>query len=500
MKRSAIIVLDTGTTSMRGILFGRGGGNLGMRQVDNAPEYCSDGRVEQDASTWGRALALILSALADTAKAKDVKVEAIALTSQRSSVLPVDKEGIPLHRTIMWQDTRTEGICASLAGLNGLVYSRTGLRISPVFSAAKMRWFRDFLPSIYAGTHKMLGIQDYLLHLLTGRFCTDRSLASRTNLFNLDTLDWDQELVDAFGVERRLLCDLIDPGARAGGLRDSVASASGLAGGIPVFSCGGDQQCAALGMGLLDGAEAVVNTGTGSYVLGCSPIPVRDPAMGISCNVAAVPGTYIVEAAILAGGAAYRWFRDRFYGKAEGEDSFGEINAEVQASPPGSRGVLLMPNFRGAGAPRWNPMAKGYFYGLGLATSRGDMARSILEGIAFSMKEGFDLMEAVSGKKSRLIAAGGLAKFDEFVRILADVFGLPVELAVESESTALGAWIRASRSLGWHGSEAEAFSAALGSAPRRSFEPDPERMPAYRLAMERRARLDKAVSLVEDRS
>ncbi|HTX74203.1 MAG TPA: FGGY-family carbohydrate kinase [Rectinemataceae bacterium] len=469
MKRG-LVSLDLGTTSMRAILFDKEGRALGAAGRPTAPLHYSDGRVEQDPALWRSALPEILAGCAELARSMEVEIVALALTSQRSSVIPVDARGEPLSAAIMWQDQRTESLCRELADSTAFVYGRTGLRIGPVFSAIKMTWFRRNEPSIYAACHKMLGIHDYVLHLLTGRFVTDRSLASRTNLFNLQSGAWDPELIELFGLDGRLLCDLVDPGSVVGGLGPAMAEVTGLAEGIPVISAGGDQQCAALGLGLLSPGHMVANTGTGSYIIGLAAQPVFDPGMRLSCNVSAIAGRYIVEAGVLSSGSLYAWFRDRFYtggdasaGPELGAGGFDLINEEAAQSPPGANGVILLPHFKGAGSPHWNPSASGIFFGLNLGTKRGDMARAVLEGIAAEMAQSIELIESLTGPARELRVAGGLTNFPLYNRIQADMYRRSVLRSADPEATARGAWISAVVALGLYPDHAAAQSALSGT-------------------------------------
>jgi sugar (pentulose or hexulose) kinase len=178
-------------------------------------------------------------------------VTCIAVTAQRSSLIAVDGQGRPLHPAILWQDSRCTALAQAMAEHDALVYGKTGLKISPVFSAIKMAWLRRERPALWAATHKLLGVQDWVLFGLTGRYVTDHSLASRTNLLDLRTRTWDPQLLDLFGVPPSMLCELVAPGATVGGLLPGLAAHTGLPAGLPVVSAGGDQQCAALGLGLL---------------------------------------------------------------------------------------------------------------------------------------------------------------------------------------------------------------------------------------------------------
>lgn len=509
--KDCIIAVDTGTTSMRGILFSPEGRILHISQIQNPPSYLPGGLVEQATNSWKRALPAVLAETTTAAREQGLRVAALSLSSNRSVVIPVDEAGQPLHPAIMWQDLRTEGLCKMLAEHAPEVYARSGLPITSVFSAVKMRWLRDHQPEIFARTAKFIGVQDYLTHLLTGDFVTDRSMASRTNLYNLENREWDSVLLGIFGLPASKLCRLINPGETAGVLATGMANATGLEPGIPVISAGGDQQCAALGMGLLGTQDVVANTGTGSYVISLTDKPLHDAKMRLFCNVSAIPGKFVVEATIPASGVVYRWFAENFYDSSNtssntGTEAFSRVNAEVEATPPGAEGVVLLPHFTGAGAPRWNSQASGAFYGISLSTSRGHLARAVLEGIAAEMSENLSLMEELTGPKERVYISGGLTRFSGFNHILADMFGKPVYVAQDAEATATGAWMNAAVHLGHYSTFALAHEAASHPAVNRasaspqagsqcnSFDPDPTRLGIYQELLARRARLYDALA------
>jgi len=496
-QKAAIIALDTGTTSMRAVVFNELGQVRHIARRYNPPQYYPDGRVEQNPESWKRCLFELLTEVRAWADAQKMHIVALSLTSQRSSVIPLDREGRPLHNAIMWQDIRTDPLCASMKQVESEVYRRSGLRITSVFSAIKMLWFKNERPDIYRKTWKMAGIQDYLIYLLTGRLVTDRSLASRTTLFDLGRREWSKELIALYGLDSSLLCDLIEPGSVAGHLSRDAAEACGLPTGLPIISAGGDQQCAALGLGLLKTDTIVVNTGTGAYAIGLSKKPVHDAGMRIYCNVSAIPSLYITEAPMLTAGVVYRWFRDQFYPPTwPHEESFTQINQEIASSPPGAHGVILLPHFKGAAAPYWNPKAKGHFLNLDLATTRADMARAILEGIALDLAENVALLEEIEGPARHLLVSGGLAALDEFVQICADCFAKPVEKSHDYESTALGAWISAVVQVGFYGSFMEAYARAIDGSETKIVAPDDLRTAVYRSLHMTRKRLYLALAAV----
>ena len=477
---NGIITVDIGTTSMRAILYDTDGRPLHIDQRENIPQFFDDGRVEQDPAAWQTIIGAVLGSCAQAATANGVTPLGVALTAQRSSVIPVDREGTPLHPAIMWQDRRCAALAQAMDEYNPLVYGKTGLKISPVFSALKMTWLRRNRPDVWRKTYKMIGIQDWVVYLLTGRFVTDQTFGSRTNLLDLETRSWDPELLSLFEVDPGMLCDLLEPGAVVGALTTAIAQSTGLTAGLPVVSAGGDQQCAALGLGLFAGGRAVSNTGTGSYLIGHTDRPALDERMRLSCNVSAVPGAYIVEAAVLTSGTIYRWFAESIFGSQNDPGGpFAAINAAAQEAPAGCNGLLLLPHFKGCGSPYWDPDAKGVFFNLTLSTSRGEMARAILEGIAAEMRESLELIEKLCGAIASVTVSGGLTRADLFNQIQSDVFERTVIRLKNDEATSLGAWIAGAVALGVEERHDAAFARINDATAARYYRPDPTLQPIY---------------------
>jgi len=495
----AIITVDVGTTSMRAILYDADGRLIEVSQHENMPDSFPDGRVEQNAGVWPSILLTTLQHCALAAKRHGYVPAGIAVTAQRSSVIPVDASGTPLHPAIMWQDRRTAALAQAMNGDNARVYQTTGLKISPVFSALKMTWLRQNRPDIWNRTHKLIGIQDWVLYLLTGRFVTDHTFGSRTNLFNLQTRDWEPALLTLFGVEPHMLCELVPPGSIVGGLTQDMARATGLEQGLPIISAGGDQQCAALGLGLFAGDRAVTNTGTGSYLIAHSDRPVFDPRMRVACNVAALPGAYIVEAAVLTSGTIYRWFNESLGTSDSTAGSFETLNAEAAQAPAGANGLLLLPHFKGSGAPYWDPESKGVFFNVTLNTTRGEMARAILEGIAVEMKGSLELLESLCGPVHLLAVSGGLTKSDLFNQIQSDIFERPIARFANNEATSLGAWIAGAVAVGLHADHAQAFTRATQGDLTRHYAPDRANQTLYERQCRRSRALYEALATPEFR-
>lgn len=259
-----LIVIDVGGSSMRGSLFDLHGRVLKSRQIHYTPEFSEPGCSEQDPQIWVHGLEDILRYLGTDSTAP---VSCIAITSARSSVIPVDKNGRHLSSAIMWQDRRSTQIVEEFHDMNKLIYDTTGIRWSTMVSASKILWIRRHDPELYRNTRYFLGIQDFLVQKLTGIFVTDHSFGSRTALMDISQRCWSDELLRLYAIDREKLCQLVTPGTVCGMLRSSFAKRVGIPAGIPIVSAGGDQQCAALGQGVFSLKNMLISTGTGAYLI-----------------------------------------------------------------------------------------------------------------------------------------------------------------------------------------------------------------------------------------
>jgi glycerol kinase len=494
VERATFLTIDIGSSSMRATLHDRNGTVLHKCRRNTVPDYKSGGvRVELDANVFTDKLLSLLKEAAAFCHQEHISILALSVTSQRSSVVPVNNQGEPLSPFIMWHDKRTLAICRELKPYEDFVYEMTGLRVSPVFSAVKMTWIRREQPDVYRETAKMLGIHDLALYTLCGRFVTDHSLASNTNLLNLKTRKWDQELLDIFSVDRSHLCDLVPAGSICGRTTRELQRRTGIKEDTPIVTAGGDQQCAALGLGVTSVGKLKCTTGTGSYLIAHVDSPVIDDKKRFLCKIGSIPGSYNLEAGMLTTGTVYRWFLEQFYGRTSGDAQIEEVNQEVLSSPPGANGTLMLPYFEGSGAPYWNPKDTGIFYGLKLSTKRADMARAVLEGIVLGMEENVRLFKERLGSISQICISGGMTKFDAYNQLQADIYGSEVALYANRESTSLGAWISAAVACGLYGSHEEAFRKVQPEGSEKIFSPVSEMHHFYAGINQRRYRLYQAM-------
>lgn len=476
-----ILIVDTGTTSMRISVIDTLGKVIKMFSEHHPPKYYADGRVEHDGQSYISSLEKLLSDSSNYVNQKNYSIIGIALTSFRSAVIPVDKKGSPLHPIIMWQDKRTDELIDSYTPYLDIINSKTGALISSLFSSLKMKWIRENIPEVYANTYKLVGVQDFMIHHLTGVFATDYSLAGRTSLLNIHSLQWDKELLTLYNVEEDKLCDLILPGSLVGTLKKDVALRLGLPNGIPIISSGGDQQCAALGAGLLDEKRVIANTGTGSYVVGLTRTPSIDPKRRVFCTPSAIAGLYHLEGGMISTGSVYRWFKELLSIDASSSVDFASLDAEVALSPPGATGVIVLPHFKGSGSPYWNSDAKGKIENLTLSTTRGDVARAILESIALEIKENVEIFEELTSPPIKEVrASGGMAKSAIFNQIQADILQKEVIQPQNIETTSLGAWMNAVVALGEYSNQDKAYNAATSQSEEHHFTPNKELFTLYK--------------------
>jgi len=279
------------------------------------------------------------------------------------------------------------------------IYDITGLRVDPYFTLPKLLWLKKNKTEIYNNSYIFLSVQDYIIHYLTGKFKTDWTQASRTMLFNIDKLKWDKDFIKSVGIDFTKLPEAVPPGSIIGFVNQVVSEELNLPKGIPVIAAGGDQQCAAIGLGVIKAGVVEVNTGTGSFVLTNSDKPVKDIDQRLICSASSIAGKWVLEAGIFTTGSIYRWFRDNF-GEIEmetqresGIDAYKIMNSEAAKEPLGANGLLLIPHFAASAAPYWNPEAKGILFGLSLGHKRSSIVRAILEGIAFEIQKNISIME-----------------------------------------------------------------------------------------------------------
>lgn len=460
-----ILALDQGTTSSRAIVFDDRGTLVASAQQEFTQHYPAHGQVEHNPEEiWESQLATARLAIR-RAKCKLADIAAIGITNQRETTILWDrKTGNPVgpnRRAIVWQDRRTAAICDELkrAGHEDLVRQRTGLLIDPYFSATKIRWMLDHADS-RTGTRVRLKktslrkraedgeiafgtVDSWLIWNLTGGevHATDITNASRTLLFNIHTLDWDDDLLDLFGVPRAVLPNVVPSSGvigetEPGLLSDARRTRDDIA--IPIAGVAGDQQAALFGQACFEPGMAKNTYGTGSFIVLNTGEEARlgDGVLTtIGWQLEGQQPVYAQEASIFITGAAVQWLLDGL--------GLIKTSAEVEDlanSVKDNGGVYFVPALTGLGAPHWDPYARGIIVGLTRGSTAAHLARATIEAMAYQTRDGIDAMQRATGiDLAELRVDGGAAANDMLLQFQADMLDTPVLRPEITETTALGA-------------------------------------------------------------
>ena len=449
MSHPCILAHDLGTTGNKITLFDAETGAV-VASVFEAygTAYPHPNWAEQDPADWRRALHLGTRRLLAQAAALPTPVApgdiaVVSFSGTMNGALAVDADGVPLRSAILWADQRGIAEAQVLADRCGeaQVYRTTGTRITPSCSAAKFLWIQRHQPGIYDRTHLFLQVKDYAAFLLTGVFATDYSDASNTNLFDLEARAWAVDMAEAVGLNPAKLPRLLPSTAIIGGVTAEAAALTGLQAGTPVVIGGGDGACATVGAGAVHPGDAYTNIGSSAWLAVTAQRPLFDPEMR-TFNLAHLdPELVMCLGSMQAAGGAFDWLERLLRGEAEADlhDSLSQAAASV---PPGANGLLFLPYLLGERSPYWNPLARGAFVGLTMTHNRPEMARAVLEGVAFNLRLILDAMEAQEIGVPAMRLIGGGARSPLWRQILADVLGMPILLPeLVTEATSLGAAI-----------------------------------------------------------
>ncbi len=496
-----VLAIDQGTTGTAVLAVDDDGAVLGRSYATHAQHFPAPGRVEHDAEeVWSNCVQLLGAALADAGRRWD-DVAALGITNQRETTLLWDRaSGELVAPMIVWQDRRSAGICRRVveSGAAPLVAERTGLVVDPYFSATKLAWIFEGSPELLRRARRgelCFGTVDsFLVWRLSGgsRHVTDATNASRTLLMDLRNLAWDEELLELFGVPRAVLPEIVPSIGTIVETAPGTLEAAGCAsGGIPVTGVLGDQQSALLAQGCLREGQAKNTYGTGSFVLANSGAEPPANSNGLLATVAlssagagGLHGAhYALEGAILSTGSAVQWLRDGL-----GVLESAAESETLAASLEDNGDVWFVPALAGLGAPFWDPAARGTLLGATRATTRAHLARAVLESIAYRTRDVLEAMAAAGRPVSELRVDGGATANGWLMQFQADIAGLPVDVALEHETTSLGAAYAAGLGSGMWG-DGEALGRLRRSRavfePRLAREQADARYARWRRALER---------------
>ncbi len=475
-----LLAIDHGTQSVRALAFTPRGELRTKARIEVEPYRSPEpGRAELDAEASWRTVCAACRELLDQGGIDPHSIAGLAVTTQRATMVCVDDEGRPLRPAIIWLDQRrTEGL-PPVGGVMGLAFRAVGMAETVRYAQAEAEsnWIRNHQPEIWKRTAKYVFLSGFLNHRLTGNWVD--SVGSQVGYVPFDykklqwagRRDWKWK---AFGIDRNQLPELVPPGAVIGRLTPQAAEATGLPRGLPVIAAAADKACEVLGAGCVEPSIACLSYGTTATVNTTHRRHV-EPLPFLPAYPAAVEGAHLMENQIFRGYWMVSWFKREFGLRErrlaadrgiEPEELFDDL---VRAVPPGSMGLLLQP-YWSPGVKQPGPEAKGAVIGFGDVHTRGHLYRSILEGLAYGLREGAERMSRRAGVPlTRLRVAGGGSRSDAAMQLTADIFGLPAQRPHTSEASGLGAAIDAAVGLGIHPD----FETAVAemTRPGETFEP-----------------------------
>lgn len=469
-----VLGIDLGTTGCKAAVYDEGGECLGERYLECELITRSPVMVEQDPNAWWELTCQAINGALDVTAADRQAVQALSISSQGISFVLLDEAGLPLGNAINWLDARAMDECETILQRCPAekLFAITGRRAAPFYVLPKLLWIKRHQPGLWHRTRQVAMGHDYLVYRLCGTYATDHSMAGGTLLYDLEASGWSTELLEMFDIPRHLLPDIYWSGVPVGTLRPEVANALGLPGHTVVSVGGQDQKCAALGAGIREGT-ATVSLGTAAAIVQVMEHPRTDPLMRIPTCAFVCPDRWVLEGVISTGGGSLRWYRQTL----GSQPGYQLLDEEASHVPMGAEGVLFYPHLSGAGSPLWIGTARGIFYGLSIAASRGHMVRAILEGIAYQIRENLEITQELAGTVEQVIVFGGGARSEIWREIICNVVDRPLAWTTSVETACLGAAMLAGLGGSVYSSLSEARESMVRALTRRN--PDRQKARAY---------------------
>lgn len=437
-----LLGLDLGTTNVKAIIMSENGTVIACATRTNQLIFPETNMVEQDAIAWWTNVVEILQEITKQAGTEIVKrIRGICVSSQTVTLLPVDKNGMPLRNALIWMDSRSTSelnYIVDSIGIDHLI-SIIGAQPDVAFLPNKILWFRRNEPELFAKTYQILQVSSFINYKLTGKMTMDIDQAVRCQCLDLKSLQWSKEISKVIGVDlNTILPELKLTTEIIGTVSNKAAAQTGLISGIPVVAGASDALASMFATGISTLGEAGESSGTTSLLFVGSDhrSSPNIPVVTKPCPIDGMP--FVFDAPINTSGAALKWYLDTFgqpekdYATQHNLNLYTHLNEiALNSSTPGSNGVLFFPYLLGERAPLWNSHARGMFIGLSLDTTRADMARSVFEGTAFALRHVMETIKASGGNASSLRITGGGAKSRTWSLIKASMLRMPVYILDE---------------------------------------------------------------------
>jgi xylulokinase len=466
-----VLGLDVSTTATKAVLVDPAGGVAGIGVSEYGFDMPRPLWSEQDPALWWEGTRQATTSALAQATARGDDVSAVGLTGQMHGAVLLDASGTVLRPAILWNDQRTAAECDLMrerVGAERLI-AITGNDALTGFTAPKLLWVQRHEPETWRRVAHVMLPKDYVRYRLTDGLAIDKADGAGTQLFDLARRDWSAEVLAALDVDPGLMPPTYEGPEVTGALSAGAAEACGLRAGTPVVAGGGDQSANAVGLGAVAPGVVALSLGTSGVVFAATDRPLHDPLGRVHAFCHAVPGRWHMMSVMLSAAGSLRWFRDAL---APGEE-FGPLVEAAGVVPAGSDGLLFLPYLTGERSPHPDPHARGAFIGLTVGHERRHLVRAVMEGVAFGLRDGLDLMRAAGmPAPDQIRASGGGLASPLWRQILADVLGVRLAVVSTTEGAAYGAALLAAVGAEWFGSVDEATRAVVTATP--SEEPGPD--------------------------
>lgn len=447
MQTRYFLGIDTSTTATKALLIDQAGVVVAVASSEYTFQTPQPLWSEQSPDLWWQATCASIRSALDQAAIDPASIEGIGLTGQMHGLTPLDGKGEVLRPAILWNDQRTGAECDQMRQLLGKkrLIQITGNDALTGFTAPKILWMKNHEPELYTRLRHILLPKDYVRYKLTGVYATDRAGASGTILFELARRDWSQEVLHALGIDPAWLPPTHEGTQRTGAVSPEAAHLPGLRAGIPVFGGGGDQAAAAVGTGAVIEGIVSLSLGTSGVVFASADQPIIEPQGRLHAFCHAAPDKWHLMGVMLSAAGSLRWFRDAFKPGLP----FDELVEPAAQIPSGSEGLLFLPYLTGERTPHPDPLARGAFVGLTVRHTLPHMTRAVLEGVAFGLRDSFELMKEAGLAEIRQVrVTGGGARSPLWRQILADILGTEIVMVSSVEGAAYGAALLAATGAG----------------------------------------------------
>ncbi|MEA2000967.1 MAG: xylulokinase [Actinomycetota bacterium] len=461
---SYVIGIDSSTTATKAQLVDAAGTVVAVASSEYSYQTPKPLWSEQDPELWWGATKIVVGTVLTEAGISGDQVVAIGLTGQMHGLALLDEAGIALRPAILWNDQRTGAECDEIRDRVGpeRLIRITGNDALPGFTAPKILWVRNHEPDIFSRAAHVLLPKDYVRLRLTGEYASDRAGGSGTILFDLAARTWSDDIVTALDLDRSLFPETFEGHEVTGTVSNAAAALTGLKAGTPVVAGAGDQAANGIAVGAIEPGVVGLSLGTSGVVFTATDKPSIEPHGRLHAFCHGVAGRWHLMGVMLSAAGSLRWFRDALAPGVE----FRDLATSAGSVPAGSGGLLFLPYLTGERTPHPDPLARGAFVGLTVRHGRDEMARSVLEGVSYGLRDSFELIRGAGGADlTEVRASGGGTRSPVWRQILADVLKAEVRTVATAEGAAQGAAMLAAVGAGWFTDPGEASAAWLRLGP-----------------------------------